>query len=888
MNARTIRKKFLDYFESKEHQVVRSSSIVPADDPTLYFTNAGMVQFKNVFVGEESRSYSRACTSQKCLRVSGKHNDLENVGRTSRHHTFFEMLGNFSFGDYFKKEAIGFAWEFLTKTMGLDETRFVATVFAGEDGIPGDDEAFDIWHKEMGLPKERVQRLGKADNFWAMGDTGPCGPCSELHYHQSDEVPCNEDKCLGAACECDRWVEVWNLVFMQFNRDDKGAFHPLKAPGVDTGMGLERLAAVLQGQLSTYDTDLLMPIIHRVADLAGKRYGDNGEDDVSLRVVADHARATAFCIADGVFPEKGGREYVLRRIMRRAIRHGKLLGFEEPFFHLACEEVVNGMGDDYSELHEHAQVIQQIVQAEERAFRRTLSRGLLKLQQNVAEAGKAGKDNLEAGFVGDLYATDGFPVDLTRIIAEEAGLAVDEEAAMRWVAETHGAANSKIGDQAVEAIYRKLAEELDTTEFKGYEQDSCQGRVVALLSDGEEKKEVGAGQSVEVICDQTPFYGRAGGQVGDRGVVEWSGGRIDIVETTKPAGTLIVHAGKVAEGKITVGQSVELKVDSTRRDSIRRNHSATHLLHHALRAVLGDHVAQKGSEVSAEQLRFDFSHFQGMTSEEQTQVETMVNDAIRKNELTATEVKSYDEARSAGAMALFGEKYGESVRMVRVGSESVELCGGTHVSRTGDIGLFRFVSEDALALGVRRVACLTGDAALKYDQQTSQLLSQSSRALKTTGHELPTRIEKLLAQVKDQAKEIADLKQMIATGVQSQADQVQEVNGIKVLVKRVDAADPKVLRNAGDTLRNRIGNGVVVLAGAHQGKATLLVMVSKDLSKKTLHAGKMVARMAAAVGGKGGGRPDMAQAGGPNIAGIDNALKMVPDLVSEAAPKAGE
>lgn len=885
MDARTIRKKFLDYFAAQRHQVVRSSSLVPASDPTLYFTNAGMVQFKDVFVGEESRSYSRACSSQKCLRVSGKHNDLENVGRTSRHHTFFEMLGNFSFGDYFKIDAIRFAWEFLTETVGLDKDRFVATVFAGEEGIPGDDEAFDIWHEQMGLPKERIQRLGKADNFWAMGDTGPCGPCSELHYHQSDDVVCAEEKCLGPACECDRWVEVWNLVFMQFNRDAEGTFHPLKAPGVDTGMGLERLAAVLQGHLSTYETDLVMPIILRVAEMANKRYGDEANDDVSLRVVADHARATAFCIADGVFPEKGGREYVLRRIMRRAIRHGKLLGFEEPFFHLACAEVVELMGDDYSELRENAQVIQQIVQAEERAFRRTLSRGLTKLQQNIDEAVRSGESTLAPAFVGDLYATDGFPVDLTGLIAEEAGLAVDEASAMQWVADTHGAANSKIGDQAVEAVYRKLSEELGATEFVGYDSDICQGHVTALLSEGEERTEIKAGQAVEVVCDRTSFYGRAGGQVGDQGTIEWPGGRIIVTETTKPAGTLIVHAGKVAEGTLKVGQAVDLRIDAARRDSIRRNHSATHLLHYALRSILGDHVAQKGSEVSSEQLRFDFSHFQGMTEEELNTAEAMVNDAIRRNEMATTEIKSYDEARSAGAMALFGEKYGESVRMVRIGSESVELCGGTHVSRTGDIGLFRFVSEDALAMGVRRVSCLTGDAALKYDQQTSGLLGQASRALKTTPRELPSRIEKLLAQLKDQAKEIGDLRQMIATGVQSQADQVKVVNGINVLVKRVDAADPKVLRNAGDTLRGRMGNGVVVLGGAHQGKATLLVMVSKELSKKTLHAGKMAGRLAEAVGGKGGGRPDMAQAGGPDIAGIDAALQMVHALVEEAGPK---
>ncbi|MFH1131350.1 MAG: alanine--tRNA ligase, partial [Pseudomonadota bacterium] len=750
MDSNTIRKKFLDYFGDHDHEVIRSSSIVPANDPTLYFTNAGMVQFKDIFSGEEHAKYPRASSSQKCLRVSGKHNDLENVGRTSRHHTFFEMLGNFSFGDYFKREAINLAWDFLTRNMGLDADRFVATVFRGEDSIPADNEAFEVWKKDIGLTEDRIFRLDKSDNFWAMGDVGPCGPCSELHYFQGEHHPCPEKQCRGVACECDRWVEIWNLVFMQFNRLQGGELTPLKATGVDTGMGLERLAAVAQGVSSTYETDLLRPIINVVGELAQKNYGVNEASNISLRVIADHARATAFCIADGVFPEKAGREYVLRRIMRRAIRHGKLLGFEEPFFHQVCAKVVELMGGAYPELVDRAKVIDKVVQAEERAFRRTLVRGLSKLHEAIHKAHGTAAKELDPGFVGDLYATDGFPIDLTRIIAEENALRVDEQAAHQWVTRTHGAGDTKVGEEAVAGVYKQLVEKFGSTEFLGYEHETAKSKIIALVHDGKLVETAQRGSIVEMVTAATPFYSRAGGQIGDTGIARGPNGSIRVTDTIKPGGTIVVHQGEVVEGSLNCGETVELAINKESRQAIRLNHSATHLLHHSLREVLGDHVAQKGSEVAHDHLRFDFSHFQAMTDEEIERVEFKVNGQIRLNAKTSTEVVSYENAREQGATALFGEKYGDKVRMVRIGTESIELCGGTHTDRTGDIGLFRIISEEALALGVRRIVALTGETALVHDLTAQKTLRVATQLLRTGPEELPARIERLLSQAKDQ------------------------------------------------------------------------------------------------------------------------------------------
>jgi alanyl-tRNA synthetase len=890
MDSRTIRKRFLDYFQRQGHSVVRSASLVPENDPTLYFVNAGMVPFKDVFTGEQTRDDSRAASSQKCLRVSGKHNDLEQVGRTPKHHTFFEMLGNFSFGDYFKKDAIRFAWEFLSAEVGLDPERMVATVFAGEDGVPADEEAYACWRDDVGLPEERIFRLGKEDNFWSMGDTGPCGPCSEIHLMADPSVSMADALAAGGPAEDERWVEVWNLVFMQFERKVKGGeLTPLAKTGVDTGMGLERLVALKNGFTSTYDTDLIKPLILAVAEEAGVTYGDDPDKDVSLRVVADHARATAFCVADGVFPEKGHREYVLRRIMRRAIRHGKLLGFEEPFFDRACLAVVDQMGEDYPELRERRELIGKIVIAEETSFRRTLDRGLKTLEQAIDKAEQAGATALEVAFVGDLYATDGFPIDLTRLIAEERGLVVDEEAAQGWVAETHGAGESKVGDAAIDTVYKQLSEQLEATVFLGYEQEQATARVVALLVDGARRERISAeelapaeGQDpprVEVICDRTPFYARAGGQVGDRGTLTLGDASFEVSDTLKPGGTLSVHQGRLASGSLAIGDEPALSVDGERRQRIRLNHSATHLLHHALRTVLGPHVAQKGSEVAPGQLRFDFSHFQSMTNAELGEVERWVNAAIRANTPAQTELTSFDEARASGAMALFGEKYGDEVRMVRIG-ETVELCGGTHVQRAGEIGLLRVVSEEALALGVRRIVAITGADALEHDRRQEQQLREVAGRLKARPDQLGERVDKLLAQLKAQERELGELKKQLATGGGADMlSQAKEINGIKALITRVEASDPKVLREAGDTLRDRLGSGVLVLAGEHQGKATLLVMVSKDLTKR-VHAGKLVKELATLVDGRGGGRPDMAQAGGSAPEKLDDALAKAEELLA--------
>ena len=886
MDSRTIRKKFQDYFARQGHRVVRSSAIVPQNDPTLYFTNAGMVQFKDVFTGEESRDYSRAVSSQKCLRVSGKHNDLEQVGRTPKHHTFFEMLGNFSFGDYFKQDAIRFAWEFLTKEIGLDPERMVATVFAGEDGVPADEEAFACWRDEVGLPEERIFRLGKADNFWSMGETGPCGPCSEIHLMQDPAIPMKEALAGGGPAEDERWIEVWNLVFMQFHRETAGGeLRNLARTGVDTGMGLERLSALVNGYRTTYDTDLLRPIIDTVAALRDIPYPTGKESDISLRVIADHARATAFCIADGVFPEKGRREYVLRRIMRRAIRHGRLLGFDQPFFDQACLAVVELMGEDYPELVERRELIGKIVAAEETSFLRTLDRGLDKLEQALTQAVSEGSKVLVPAFVGDLYATDGFPIDLTRLIAEERGLQVDEDAAHAWVAETHGGGETKVGDAAIAAVYKQLGERLGATSFLGYTQEQATAKVTAIVVDGAavEVAQASADETlaIEVLCDQSPFYGRSGGQVGDEGTLDSGKTKLRISETLKPGGALIVHHGELRGGELRVGDEVQLSVDTARRQRIRLNHSATHLLHHALRGVLGPHVAQKGSEVAPTHLRFDFSHFQAMSDEELAEVERRANAAIRANDMAETKLSTFDEARQAGAMALFGEKYGDEVRMVRIG-ETLELCGGTHVTRAGDIGLLRIVSEEALALGVRRIVAITGEDALAHDREQEQRLRAIADRLKARPDEAAERVDKLLAQLKAQDRELSELKQKLATG--GGADlltQVREINGIKALLTRIDAGDPKVLREAGDTLRDRLGSGVLVLVGEHQEKVSLLVMVTADLTKR-VHAGKLVKELATVVGGRGGGRPDMAQAGGSDVARIDDALTRAAELLEQA------
>jgi alanyl-tRNA synthetase len=858
-----IRRAFLDFFAARGHAEIASSALIPSNDPTLLFTNAGMVQFKDVFTGKERRDYTRATTAQKCVRAGGKHNDLENVGYTPRHHTFFEMLGNFSFGDYFKKDAIAFAWELITGVLEIPKDRLCVTVFRGEDGIPADDEAADLW-AAVGVPRDRIFRLGKKDNFWQMGDTGPQGPCTEIHYFLGDEVPAvvEQDKVERS----EGWLEIWNLVFMQFVRETAdGPLERLPKPSVDTGAGLERLAMVLQGKRSTYETDTFQRLLSRIAELARKPYGGSAaEDDVSMRVIADHARATAFLIADGVQPSNEGRGYVLRRIMRRAIRHGSRLGFDEVFFHHACRFVIEEMAPAYPELTRAASLIGKAAENEEVAFRRTLDRGLRFLRDELE---RSQDKALAPAFVADLYDTYGFPIDLTRVIANEQGREVDEEAAQEAVrarqAKSGGQELTK--DRAVAKLWFELRDELGATTFAGYASDAGAATVRALVKDGARVSEAGAGDAVEVLLDATPFYGESGGQVGDRGTLRWEDGALQVEDATKPVPELIVHAGKVSAGRIRVGMTLRAEVDAARRNSTRKNHSATHLLHLALKEVLGSHVQQKGSLVAPDRLRFDYSHFEPLTAEELVAIEARVNRMVLENVDTRVAEGSMEDAQKAGATMLFGEKYGDRVRMVRIGGESLELCGGTHVSRSGDIGLFKIVSDAGLASGVRRLEAVTGLGALEWVQAQERLLRQAAGALRASPEQLPERVEKLVKRSKELERELekAETRAALGGGASSGAgSELEELGGMKVLVKSADGTPKKSLRSLADQLRDQLASGVVILTATEEGQTSLLVAATKDLAGR-VDAGAVVKAAVAAMGGSGGGRADFAQGGGP-------------------------
>ncbi|MCB9648065.1 MAG: alanine--tRNA ligase [Deltaproteobacteria bacterium] len=874
-----IRRTFLDFFKDRDHTEVASSPLVPANDPTLLFTNAGMVQFKDVFTGKETRPYSRATTSQKCVRAGGKHNDLENVGYTRRHHTFFEMLGNFSFGDYFKQDAIAFAWELVTKGFGLPEDRLAVTVFKGEDGVPADDEAAAMW-VAAGVPAERIFRLGKADNYWQMGDTGPQGPCSEIHFCMSEDTTgmVTEQK----VAESDGWMEIWNLVFMQFVRETAdGPLLPLPKPSVDTGAGLERVAMVLQGVESTYDTDGFRKLLDKIAARVGKTYGGfaGGEDSVSMRVIADHARATAFLIADGVQPSNEGRGYVLRRIMRRAIRHGDRLGFDDLFFHEACLDVVEAMKGAYPDLERAVPLIEKAVRFEETAFRRTLQRGLRLLE---AEMARTDAKALDPDFVADLYDTYGFPIDLTRVIANEHGRTVDEAAAQEAVKRRQSGGEDtglSATTKAVEGLWFQLRDALGATAFTGYEHDAGDAKVLAIVKDGARVKEAQAGDDVLVLLDRTPFYGESGGQVGDAGQLAFEGGRLEVEKTIKPLPELFVHEGKVAQGTLTEGQTVRAEVDTTKRNATRKNHSATHLLHLALKEVLGEHVQQKGSLVAPDRLRFDFSHFEPLKPAEVTAIEARVNELVLENAETVSKVGSMDDARAEGAMMLFGEKYGDRVRMVRIGQESLELCGGTHVARAGDIGLFKLVSDGAVAAGVRRVEAVTGMGALKWVQDQERVLKEAAAALKAGPEQVPDRIEKLQKKNRELERDLEKARTAAALGSGPAQDQVEELGGVKVLFKSADGTPKKALRPLADQLRDKLGSGVVVLTAAEDGRVALLVAATKDLVGK-VNAGAVVKAASEAMGGSGGGRPDFAQGGGP-------AEKLAEGLAAARATIAG-
>jgi alanyl-tRNA synthetase len=884
--AAEIREAFLRFFEERGHRRVPSSALVPQSDPTLLFTNAGMVQFKDVFTGRERRDYSRATTAQKCVRAGGKHNDLENVGFTARHHTFFEMLGNFSFGDYFKKDAIAWGWEFVTgaKWLGLPAARLAATVFAGEGSLPWDEEAFELW-RGQGLPADRIHQLGAKDNFWAMGDTGPCGPCSEIHFFQGDDIPCAEEqagrRCLGVACDCDRWLEIWNLVFMQFERGADGNLTALPKPSIDTGAGLERMAAVAQGKRSNYDTDLFQSIIRSIEKLAGKRYGKSPEDDVSMRVIADHARATAFLVGDGVLPSNEGRGYVLRRIMRRGIRHGKRLGLERPFLAEVCGAVLDEMGKAYPETEANRAFVEKVAAQEEDGFRRTLDKGLGILETEMSRLAAA-RDKVIPGKVAfQLYDTFGFPLDLTRVIAAERGLRVDEPGFDRHMAEQRARSEWKgSGEAAVADLHKQIAGEFGETSFLGYETTLAQAEVKALVVNGARAARAEKGDRVELVAAATPFYGESGGQVGDAGEIRGPQGKVAVADTVRPVPGLMVHLGEVVEGSIAVGDLADFGVDEMRRDLIRANHSATHLLHYALRERLGEHVKQAGSVVAPDHLRFDFSHFQPLTPEELRDVEQTVNELVRQNAATDTSVLELEQARKAGAMMIFGEKYGDRVRVVRIGP-SKELCGGTHVRRTGDIALFKIASEESIAAGVRRIVAYTGPRALEQVQRTDDELHRAAALLKAGAFEVAQKIEQTQRRIRELERALEEAQSKVAAAQSGDlVSQAREVNGVKVLAVRVQA-DGKQLRELADKLRERLGSGVVALGAEQDGKAVLLVAVTRDLTGR-LRAGELVKDAARLVGGSGGGKPDLAQAGGSDPAGLDRALERVRELVAAA------
>ena len=889
MKAADVRKAFLEFFRSKGHEIVASSSLVPSNDPTLLFTNAGMVQFKDVFTGAEQRPYKRATTSQKCVRAGGKHNDLDEVGKTPRHHTFFEMLGNFSFGDYFKEDAITWAWELLTKVYKIDESRMCVTIFGGNDpelpGVGADEEARAIWKRVTGFSDDRVIGLGKVDNFWMMGETGPMGPCTEIHYFM-DGVPTawpTKDPATWKG-----WLEIWNNVFMQFERRTAGGeLFPLPAPSIDTGAGLERVTSVIQGVNSNYDTDLFTGILATTAELCGKHYGKDPEADTSMRVIADHARCTAFLIADGVFPDKGEREYVLRRIFRRAVRHGKLLGIEKPFMHEVCMKVVNEMGMHYPELVTRQTTIREVALEEEKRFRATLDRGLQLVNQYTTSAEAGAAKVIPGDVVFKLHDTYGFPKDLTEIIASESGFGIDVTGFNEAMAKAQEKSKTFVsGDEAITGDFKALSQELGPTKFLGYEGRGTtgEGTIKALLVDGKRVKSATAGQKVQILVDQTPFYGESGGQTGDAGKLSTASSRVQIYDTKKPTGDVHVLMGEVEAGTMIVGDKATFEVDDDRRERIRANHSATHLLNHALSKVLGDHVAQKGSLVSPDRLRFNYAHFAPMTDDERRKVEDLVNAEIRKNVESIVEVLPIEKAKEKGAVAMFGEKYGDTVRVVSIGGASVEFCGGTHVRRAGDIGLMKIVSEAGVAQGVRRIEAVTGAGAFEYLRKLEDELLKTGERLKAAPFDVAQRVDKLIADQKVLDREIEKLKQRIASGGGGR-DLLSEavvIKGIKVLAAAIDVDDAKVLRDTGDQLRDKLGSGVVVLAGLGGAEIKLVAMVTKDLVGK-VQAGKLLGEIAAQLGGRAGGKPEMAQGGGKDVAAVPAALDAARKYVEEHA-----
>ena len=872
MTGNEIRRKFLNYFEKHNHQIVRSSSLVPSDDPTLLFVNAGMVQFKRAFLGEEKRAYVKAATSQKCVRAGGKHNDLENVGYTARHHTFFEMLGNFSFGDYFKEKAIEFGWDLLTNGYGLPEDKLWVSIYLD------DDEAHDLWNRNIGVPENRILRFGEEDNFWAMGDTGPCGPCSEIHMDRGEEFGCGKPDC-DVGCDCDRFLEIWNLVFMQFDRDVSGKLTPLPKPSIDTGLGLERLVSIIQDVPTNYDIDLILPIMNRVEDLSEKRIGESRKADVAMKVIADHTRATAFLIGDGILPSNEGRGYVLRRIMRRAIRYGRNIGLTRPFLHETARIVFDIMKPEYPDLSEAAAFITNVIKNEEIRFSETLDHGLKILNDGLADLKAKGQTQVSGDLIFKLYDTFGFPVDIVQDVVRDEKMSLDMEGFDRHMAAQRERSRSVAAFAEISNAYKNLSAAGILPEFVGYDTISCESKVLLLVEDGQEARSASTGQTVEVVAEVTPFYGEAGGQAGDTGKITGDDLDMEISDTIKDPTGLIIHKGKVISGHVEKGETVTLTVDKSKRDATACNHTATHILHFALRKILGDHVKQAGSLVAPDKLRFDFTHFSQTKPEALDKIETLVNQKIRQNIPVRMVEMDAEEAFKTDATALFEEKYGDRVRVISMSDFSKELCGGTHTDMTGNIGFFKITGESSVASGIRRIEALTGAAAVAYIQKNSKIINDSARLLKENPEAVPERIKKILSAQKTLEKEVEQLKAKIAMRSTDWTEgDIKSVNNIKVLAKKVTVGTPAELRDLADRFKEKIKTGIVVLGSSADSKALLIVVVTKDLTDR-FHAGKIVKEVASVVGGGGGGRPDMAQAGGTRPEHLDQALEKVYEVV---------
>ncbi|SDU37160.1 alanine--tRNA ligase [Desulfobacula phenolica] len=883
MTGNDARKIFIDYFKKHNHQYVRSSSLVPQDDPTLLFVNAGMVQFKRVFTGDEKREYSTAVTAQKCVRAGGKHNDLENVGYTARHHTFFEMLGNFSFGDYFKEKAIAFGWDLLTKGYGFDKEKLWVSVFHE------DDEAYDIWRDQVGVSEERIVRLGEADNFWSMGDTGPCGPCSEIHIDRGEAFGCGAKEC-AVGCDCDRWLELWNLVFMQFERDEQGNMTPLPKPSIDTGLGLERVISVLQGVPTNYDTDLFVPIMEKVGELSNKKRHESDQVEVAMKVIADHSRATAFLISDGVLPSNEGRGYVLRRIMRRAIRYGRSIGLVKPFMHETVQTVFKIMDQAYPELKESSAFILNVVKNEEEKFLETLDTGM-KLLEATLEDIKSGdiksddmKSNNHSTISGEvifkLYDTFGFPVDIIEDHVKDMQINLDMDGFDRAMAEQKARSRSTKKFTGVGDAYKALTSQGVKTDFQGYDKIVGTSEVLILVKDDKEIEAATPGDSIEIVTASTVFYAESGGQAGDAGIFENENCVIRITDTVKDPSGLFIHKGMVKKGSAKKGDLFSLTVDAVKRQNTAANHTATHILHSALRKVLGEHVKQSGSLVTDTRLRFDFTHFSSISTQDLLAIENEVNQRIRENCPVQTKEMNMDDAVKEGATALFEEKYGDVVRVVSQGDFSRELCGGTHTKQSGDIGLFKILSEGGIASGVRRIEAATGQTALDYIHKEQGLIESAAGLLKGAKEDLVSKVEALVKDKKNLEKELESLKaKMASKSVENMDDAIREINGVKVISKRVEIENPSQLRDLADKFKNKIGSGVILLGAQSNGKALLISVVTNDLTKK-FKAGDIVKTAAKIVGGGGGGRPDMAQAGGTKPENLDKALESVYQTMS--------